>query len=192
MREATVSRKTAETSVKVRVNLDGKGESQVDTGIPFLDHMLKTLSKHSMIDIHVEAKGDLKHHLIEDVGITLGEALLKALGGKEGIFRFGSCMVPMDDALVSVALDCGGRPYARIDLKLRGEEVEDVKAEDVVHFLTSFANAARINLHVNVMCGENDHHKVEATFKALAVALRKAIEVDSRRAGEVPSVKGEL
>lgn len=192
MREASVNRKTAETNVKVKVNLDGKGEGQADTGIRFLDHMLKTLSKHSLIDIYVSAEGDLEHHLIEDVGITLGEAILKALGGKEGIFRFGSCLAPMDDALVSVSLDCGGRPYVKIDLKLEGEEVEGVKAQDIIHFFVSFANAARINLHINTIYGENDHHKVEAAFKALAVALRKAVEIDRRRLGEVPSVKGGL
>ncbi|MEM2046368.1 MAG: imidazoleglycerol-phosphate dehydratase HisB [Candidatus Jordarchaeales archaeon] len=192
MREATVNRKTAETNVKVKVNLDGEGKGEINTDIRFLDHMLKTLSKHSLIDISVSAEGDLEHHLIEDVGLTLGEAILKALGNKEGIFRFGSSLVPMDDALVSVSLDCGGRPYAKIDLKLEGEEVEGVKKQDITHFFVSFANSARINLHINTIYGENDHHKVEAAFKALAIALRKAIEVDSRRKGEIPSIKGGL
>ncbi len=191
MREASVNRKTTETNVKVKVNLDGEGKGEANTGIRFLDHMLKTLSKHSLIDISVSAEGDLEHHLIEDVGLTLGEAILKALGNKEGVFRFGNSLVPMDDALVSVSLDCGGRPHAKVDLKLEGD-VEGVNKQDIIHFFVSFANAARINLHVNAVYGENDHHKVEAAFKALAIALRKAVEVDPRRGREIPSVKGGL
>ncbi len=192
MREAAIHRKTAETEVNVKVNLDGRGEGRISTGIRFLDHMLETLSKHSLIDIFVDAKGDLDHHVIEDVGITLGEAILKALGKKKGIFRFGSSVAPMDDALVAVALDCGGRAYVKVNLRLEGEEVEGVKAQDIIHFFTSFANAAQINLHINTIYGENDHHKVEAAFKALAMALRRSVEIDPRRGEEIPSVKGGI
>ncbi|MHA1606534.1 MAG: imidazoleglycerol-phosphate dehydratase HisB [Candidatus Freyarchaeota archaeon] len=192
MREAAVSRKTAETKVKVKVNLDGSGVGEAKTGVKFLDHMLKTFSKHSLIDVSVEAEGDLKHHVIEDVGITLGEALKKALGDKKGIFRFGSCVIPMDDALVAVALDCGGRPYASIDLKLEGSQVEDMASQEVKHFFVSLANSLGLNLHINTLYGENDHHKVEAAFKAVAVALRQAVSIDPRRKGEVASLKEML
>ncbi|MCP8317581.1 MAG: imidazoleglycerol-phosphate dehydratase HisB [archaeon] len=191
MREAQFERKTSETEVKVRVNLDGKGKSSVKTGLKFLDHMLKTLSTHSLIDISITAKGDLKHHLVEDVAIGLGEALKNALGNREGINRFGSSMVPMDCSLAIAAIDLVKRPYSVVDLKIEGKAIEDIKTEDIYHFLKSLSSSLEANLHLQVQYGSNDHHKIEAAFKALALSLRQATSIDSRRKG-VPSAKGAI
>ncbi len=191
MREAQFERKTSETEVNVRVNLDGEGKSSVKTGLKFLDHMLKTLSTHSLIDISITAKGDLKHHLVEDVAIGLGEALKSALGNREGINRFGSSMVPMDCSLAIAAIDLVKRPYSVIDLKIEGKVIEDIKTEDIYHFLKSLSSSLEANLHLQVQYGSNDHHKIEATFKALALSLRQATSIDSRRKG-IPSAKGAI
>ncbi len=175
----------------MKVNLDGQGAAEVETGIEFLDHMLKSLATHSLIDITAKAEGDLTHHTIEDVAICLGEAVLKALGSASGITRFGYAIVPMDCSLALAAVDLAKRPYVVVDLKLRGKKVEDMPCENIMHFLETLAMALRANVHVMVQYGSNDHHKVEAAFKALALSLRQAVSIDSRRSG-VPSSKGVI
>ena len=191
MRVGEVSRKTSETDVNVKVYLDGSGISEVETGIKFLDHMLKSLATHSLIDITAKAKGDMTHHTLEDVAICLGEAILKALGSASGITRFGYAIVPMDCSLALAAVDLAKRPYVVVDLKLRGKKVEDMPCENIMHFLETLAMALRSNVHIWVQYGANDHHKVEAAFKALALALRQAVSLDPRRGG-IPSSKGVI
>lgn len=191
MRKAQFERKTSETEVNIKVNLNGEGKSSVKTGLKFLNHMIKTLSTHSLIDINIIAKGDLRHHLIEDIAIGLGEALKNALGNREGINRFGSSIVPMDCSLAIAAIDLVKRPYSVIDLKLEGKAVEDMKTEDIYHFLKSLSSSLEANLHLQVQYGLNDHHKIEAAFKALALSLRQAVSIDSRRKG-IPSAKGAI
>jgi len=191
MRIGEVSRKTGETDVQVKVNLDGSGSAETNAGVGFLDHMLNSLATHSLIDITVKATGDLTHHILEDVAICLGEALLKALGDAEGIRRFGYAIVPMDCSLAFAAVDLAKRPYVKVDLKLRGEKIEDMPCENIYHFLETLAMALRANMHVWVQYGSNDHHKVEAAFKALALSLRQAVSIDPRRSG-VPSSKGVI
>ena len=191
MREGQFERKTSETEVKVKVNLDREGKNNVETGLRFLNHMIKTLSTHSLIDISITAKGDLKHHLVEDVAIGLGEALKKALGNREGIIRFGSSIVPMDCSLAISAIDLIKRPYSVIDLKIEGKTVEDMKTEDIYHFLKSLSSSLEANLHLQVQYGSNDHHKIEAAFKALALSLRHATSIDPKRKG-IPSAKGAM
>ena len=193
MRKAKVKRETLETRVEAEINLDGTGKGNIQTGIRFLDHQLRTRSKHSLKDLDVKAEGDLNHHIVEDVALTMGEALAKALGKKKGIFRYGWAITPMDDALVLVSVDIGGRSYAALDLSLSRAAIEDMESEDVEHFLLSFAQTAKMNLHAKVLYGSNNHHKVEALFKALAISLRQAVSIDPRRGeSEVPSLKGEL
>jgi imidazoleglycerol-phosphate dehydratase len=193
MRNAKVKRETLETKVEVEIDLDGTGKGNIQTGINFLDHQLRTLSKHSLIDIDIKAEGDLSHHIIEDTALTLGDALTKALGKKKGIFRFGWAITPMDDALALVSIDISGRSYVNLDLDFKEVTIEDMEAEDIEHFLFSFAQTANINLHTKILYGENNHHKVEALFKALALSLRQAVSIDPRRGeDEVPSVKGAL
>ncbi len=184
-------RKTRETNIQVKVNLDGTGTTEVCTGTDFLDHMLKSLATHSLIDITVAATGDLKHHLVEDVAICLGEALLKALGDASGISRFGHAIVPMDCSLAIAAIDLSKRPYAKISLKLRGKKVEEMPCDNICHFLETLAMSMRANLHIWIQYGSNDHHKAEAAFKALAIALRKAVSFDPQRIG-IPSSKGTI
>lgn len=191
MRKAQFERKTSETEVNIRVNLNGEGKSSVRTGLKFLNHMIKTLSTHSLIDINIIAKGDLRHHLIEDIAIGLGEALKNALGNREGINRFGSSIVPMDCSLAIAAIDLVKRPYSVIDLKLEGKAVEDMKTEDIYHFLKSLSSSLEANLHLQVQYGLNDHHKIEAAFKALALSLRQAASLDPGRKG-IPSAKGAI
>ena len=191
MREAQFERKTTETEVNVKINLDGRGKSTVKTRIKFLDHMIKTLSTHSMMDIEITAKGDLEHHIVEDVAIALGEAIKKALGDREGIYRFGSSTVPMDCSLANVALDLVKRPYSVINLNVEGKSVGDMLTEDINHFLNSMASSLEANIHIQVQYGENDHHKIEAAFKALALSLREALSRDPKRKG-VPSAKGAI
>lgn len=191
MRTGKTTRKTLETSVKVEVDLDGEGRCEAETGIKYLDHMINTLSKHSLIDMKVKASGDLKHHVVEDTAITLGEALSKALGDKKGVFRFGYATVPMDDALASVSLDLVKRPYSIVSLKMERERVEDMVKEDIQHFLQSLIQSLEATVHIHVDYGEDDHHKVEAAFKALALALRQAVSLDVRRSSP-PSAKGVM
>jgi len=191
MRTEEIYRKTKETEVQVKVNLDGEGKANIATGVPFLDHMLTSLATHSLVDITTSVKGDLVHHCVEDLAISLGEALNKALGTREGIARFGNAAAPMDCSLAFAAVDLVKRPYFKIDLKLRGKKVEDMPTEDIVHFFESFATSLGSNLHVFVEYGNNDHHKAEAAVKALALSLRQATAIDPRRKG-IPSSKGVI
>ena len=191
MRKEEVYRKTKETEVKVSVNLDGEGKATVNTAVPFLDHMLTLLATHSLIDITAFVKGDLVHHSVEDLSIGLGEAIDKALGTRDGIARFGNAATPMDCSLAFAAIDLVKRPYFKIDLKLKGKKVEEMPTEDINHFLESLATALQANVHIFVEYGSNDHHKVEAAVKALALSLRQAVAMDPRRKG-VPSSKGVI
>jgi len=192
MRKAKVERKTAEVDITVKLNIDGEGKGEVETGFKFLDHLLITLAKHALFDVTVKAKGELKHHVCEDVALTLGEALQKAIAEKRGIRRFGSAHVPMDDSLARAAVDLGGRAYSNLDLKLSQPQIEDLKTEDIEHFFNSLAQASKSNLHLTVLYGTNDHHKIEAAVKALALALREAVTLESRMGFEIPSAKGVL
>ena len=194
-RRADVERQTRETNVSLGLELDGLGRYDVSTGIGMFDHMLEQLARHSLIDLRVDATGDIErdpHHLIEDVGLVLGQALNEALGKRRGISRFGHAFAPMDEALALVAVDLGGRPYAAIDAKFDREDIGQLPAENVKHFLEAFAQEGRLNLHVRLLSGENDHHRVEAIFKALARALRAAVTIDERIADQVPSTKEVL
>jgi imidazoleglycerol-phosphate dehydratase len=191
MRTEEVYRKTRETEVTVKVNLDGEGKADVNTSVSFLDHLIASFATHSLIDVTAKVKGDLKHHAIEDLAICLGEALNKALGTRDGITRFGYAAAPMDCSLAFAAVDLVKRPYFKIDLKLRGKKVEDMATEDIVHFFESFATSLAANVHVFTQYGSNDHHKAEAAIKALALSLRQAIAMDPRRKG-VPSSKGVI
>jgi imidazoleglycerol-phosphate dehydratase len=189
-RTGEAKRKTKEVVIHVWVDLDGRGVFKGRSGSAFLDHMLITLSKHSQIDINVQAVGDLKHHIIEDLAITLGKALDSSLGDKAGITRFGFAYVPMDDSLARVVIDLGGRAYTKIYLGVKSESIEDTKVEDLLHFLEALAQSMQCNLHIRVLYGSNDHHRVEAAVKALALALKTA--VSKSVAKEIPSAKGEI
>jgi len=191
LRTQEVYRKTKETEVRVKVNLDGEGKTAVATSVPFLDHMLTSLATHSLIDIEASVKGDLVHHMVEDLALGLGEALNKALGTREGITRFGNAAAPMDCSLAFATVDLIKRPYFKIDLKLRGKKVEDMPTEDILHFFESLTQTLQANLHIFVEYGSNDHHKAEAATKALALSLRQATAMDPRRKG-VPSSKGVI
>jgi len=191
LRRKRIRRETRETEISVEVDLDGSGESSIQTPYAFFGHMLCSLSTHSLIDMTVEARGDLRHHVIEDTALALGYALKGALGDMEGIARFGFALVPMDCSLASCALDIGGRPYAKVELSAEDGSIEGVAVEDLTHFLESMATALGANIHVDVKYGRNDHHKVEAAFKALALSLRQASSLDPRREG-VPSSKGAI
>jgi imidazoleglycerol-phosphate dehydratase len=191
MRMDEVFRKTKETEVTAKVNLDGEGKAEVATGIAFFDHLLTSFATHSLIDLTAKVKGDLKHHAIEDLAIGLGEALSKALGSRDGIARFGFAAVPMDDSLAFAAIDLVKRPYAVVNLKLRGKKVEDMATEDIVHFFETLATSLCGNIHVWTEYGGNDHHKAEAAVKALALSLKQATSMDPRRKG-VPSSKGVI
>jgi imidazoleglycerol-phosphate dehydratase len=191
MRKGEIYRKTKETEVNVKVNLDGEGKADICTGVSFFDHMLTSFATHSLIDIDVKAEGDLSHHIVEDLAICLGEALSQALGNREGISRFGYALAPMDCSLAAAAVDLVKRPYFRIDLKLRGKKIEDMQTEDINHFFETLATSLCANVHVDVQYGNNDHHKAEAAIKALALSLRNAVVQDPRRKG-VPSSKGVI
>jgi imidazoleglycerol-phosphate dehydratase len=189
-----VRRKTMETDVAVELNLDGHGESTVETGIPFLDHMLAQLAKHGLFDLKIQAKGDLEvdyHHTVEDIGLTLGEAFEKALGDKAGIRRYGSALVPMDETLVTVAVDLGGRPYFVFQAPQLQGVIGSFHTELVKEFFKALVNTLKANIHILLQYGENRHHVVEAMFKGLAQALDQATALDPRRSG-IPSTKGKL
>ncbi|MGQ9517505.1 MAG: imidazoleglycerol-phosphate dehydratase HisB [Anaerolineae bacterium] len=193
-RTAHVQRQTRETAVEVWLNLDGAGEADIHSGIPFLDHLLSHVAVHGLLDLRVQAQGDLQvdeHHTVEDIAIVLGQALEQALGRREGIRRMGEAHVPMDEALAFVAVDLSGRPYAVIDTAFARPAVGALGTDMIPHFLETLAVHARMTLHARVLCGRNDHHRAEALFKALGRALREAVEIDPRRAG-VPSTKGVL
>jgi imidazoleglycerol-phosphate dehydratase len=190
-RTGNVVRTTRETKVEARVEIDGTGNAMAKTTIPFLDHLLVTLAAHSFVNIEVVASGDLAHHVVEDVAITLGEAMSKALGNREGVTRFGWALVPMDDALALASVDLARRPFTSIDLKIANSDIEGLKNEDIYHFVNSFATSLEASLHLRVQYGGNDHHKIEAAFKALALSLRQACTIDTRRRGP-PSSKGAI
>lgn len=194
-RFATVNRQTKETRIEVQILLDGSGKQDTNTGEPFFDHMLNQLAKHSGMDLYVRCEGDLEidcHHSVEDTGIALGQAFAEALRDKLGIRRFASATVPMDEALASVNIDLSGRPYLHYDVDLAAEQLGSFETETVPEFLRAFAQNAQLCLHVNVPYGVNTHHKIEAIFKALAVALKEAISIDPRHADSLPSTKGVL
>lgn len=193
-RIAEVSRQTQETRVRLKLNLDGTGTSEIETGVGFFDHMLELLCRHSLIDLSVSAEGDLEvdaHHTVEDVGIVFGQAIEKALGDKRGIYRYGWAIIPMDETLAQVALDLSGRPALVYQVPFGGETLGNLPTELVEEFFRALANNARMNLHINVPYGGNDHHKAEAVFKAVAKALRQATSPDPRNSA-VPSTKGTL
>jgi imidazoleglycerol-phosphate dehydratase len=191
-RKATVARRTTETSVKVEINIDGRSQFEVTTGIRFFDHMLCQLAQHGIFDLKVSANGSDQHHVVEDVAIALGRAFSQALGEKQGIIRMGHAIVPMDDALAMVALDISGRGHAFVEDGLKEAYISEMHSDLVHHFFVSFAAEARINIHAEVMRGKNDHHKAEALFKALARALDSATRIDQRIADVIPSTKDKL
>lgn len=194
-RSATVSRRTGETDIEVALDLDGTGACDVQTGVGFFDHMLNALGRHLLMDLSVHAKGDTwvdDHHTVEDTGIVLGQALREALGDKRGIRRFGSCMVPLDEALVMAAVDISGRGELFWDVPISAQKVGTFDTELGHEFFAGLARDAGITLHLRLVCGENAHHILEATFKAAARALREAVEPDPRMAGSIPSTKGSL
>jgi imidazoleglycerol-phosphate dehydratase len=194
-RSATINRRTNETKIDVTLNLDGSGQYVTETGIGFFDHMLSHIAKHGVFDLDVRATGDLhidQHHTVEDCGIALGEALAAAVGDKAGLVRAGSAFMPLDEALAFATVDLSGRPYAQLDLKLFGRDIGGMPPDLFGHFLESFAFAAKANINVQTLAGVNDHHKIEACFKALARALDSATRIDPRRKGDVPSTKGVI
>ena len=194
-RQATIQRKTKETEITASVDLDGSGQFDVATGIGFLDHMLEQLARHSMIDITLQAKGDLHidfHHTAEDSGIVLGQAVAKALGDKKGIARYGMAYLPMDETLTRVALDVSGRPFLVWDVDFTRSKIGEMDTELFREWFQAFAQHAGITLHVETLYGENSHHIAETCYKALARALRQAIAIDPRQSGRVPSTKGQL
>jgi len=192
-RTATITRETGETKISVDFSLDGRGKFEIVTGSKIFDHMLTHIAQHGLFDITISASSwDNKHHMVEDVAISLGQALNKALGDKRGITRMGHAIVPMDDALALVAVDLSGRGYAVIDKFFKSKKIDDLESDLMRHFLETFALEAKLNLHAKVLAGINDHHKVEAIFKALGRALDSATKIDARLTGKVPSTKGMI
>ena len=194
-RAATIHRKTNETEIKLRLNLDGRGTSKISTGIRFLDHMLDLVARHGAFDLYIEAKGDLdvdQHHTVEDTGIALGEAVGKAIGDKRGILRAGYFLMPMDETLAAAAIDLSGRPHCVVTGKISTKRVGDFQTELTEDFFQGFAQAARANVHLRVVYGRSSHHQVEALFKAFARALRFAVSRDKRLRNVLPSTKGLL
>ncbi len=194
-RIAEVTRNTAETRIRVKVNLDGTGLSKLSTGIGFFDHMLDQISRHGLIDLEIHAEGDLHidgHHTVEDVGITLGQAVLKALGDKKGIRRYGYAYVPLDEALSRVVMDLSGRPGLEMHVPFKSGMVGAFDTQLAHEFFQGFVNHAGVTLHIDNLKGENAHHQAETVFKAFARALRSAIELDPRALGTIPSTKGSL
>jgi imidazoleglycerol-phosphate dehydratase len=194
-RTAEVTRNTAETQITVRVNLDGTGKAKLSTGIGFFDHMLDQIARHGLVDLDIEAKGDLHidgHHTVEDVGITLGQAVHKAIGDKKGIRRYGHAYVPLDEALSRVVIDFSGRPGLIMNVPFKSGMIGTFDSQLAHEFFQGFVNHAFVTLHIDNLRGENAHHQCETVFKAFARALRAAVELDSRSAGTVPSTKGSL
>ena len=195
MRRAIVERKTRETEISVEIFLDGQGRSDIETGIGFLDHMLDQLARHSLIDLTVRAKGDLHidfHHTTEDCGIAIGEALSKALGNRQGINRYGDALIPMDETLTRVAVDASNRPYLIWKVALHRPKLGEMDTELFKEFFQALAQSGGLTLHIENLYGKNTHHIVESYFKAVARALRRAVEIDPRRADAIPSTKGVL
>jgi imidazoleglycerol-phosphate dehydratase len=195
VRTAEVERKTKETQIRVRLDLDGTGRARLASGIPFLDHMLDQVARHGMIDLEIEAKGDLDidaHHTVEDIGITLGQAITKAIGDKAGVRRFGHAYVPLDEALSRVVVDFSGRPGLEYHVPFTRALIGEFDVDLVHEFFQGFVNHAQVTLHVDNLRGDNAHHQCETVFKAFARALRMACELDPRTQGTVPSTKGSL
>jgi len=195
MRIAEVSRNTLETQISVSINLDGTGVSKFSTGLAFLDHMLDQIARHGMMDISVEAKGDLHidaHHTVEDIGITLGQAFVKAIGDKKGICRYGHAYVPLDEALSRVVLDLSGRPGLEFGVEFARARIGDFDVDLIHEFFQGFVNHAQVTLHIDNLRGDNAHHQAETIFKAFGRALRMAVQADARMAGIMPSTKGAL
>lgn len=195
MRSATITRNTLETQITVEINLDGTGASEFNSGLGFLDHMLDQISRHGMMDIKVQAKGDLHidaHHTVEDIGITLGQAFAKAIGDKKGIRRYGHAYVPLDEALSRVVLDISGRPGLEFDCNFTRAAIGDFDVDLIHEFFQGFVNHANVSLHIDNLKGKNSHHQAETIFKAFGRALRMAVELDARMAGIMPSTKGSL
>jgi len=188
-RLSTIKRETKETNISLELNIDGSGNWEMNTGLRMFDHLLAQLAQHGLFDIKISATGDDQHHLVEDVALCLGRAFGEALGEKRGITRMASALVPMDDALVMVAIDIGGRGYTVLDLPFSDNDMAGFPTDLIRHFLESFAPEARLNLHAKIVYGTNDHHKAEALFKALGRALDTATRIDERIAGELPSTK---
>ena len=194
-RKAKISRKTKETSIAVEVNIDGKGKYKIETGIGFLDHMLEQLSKHSLMDISVKAKGDTHidlHHTTEDTGIAIGEAINKAAGNRKGIKRYAHALIPMDETLTRVAIDVSNRPYLIWKVNLKVEKLGEMDTELFKEWFQAFSQSAGITLHIENIYGENSHHKIESCFKGLARSLKDAFEIDKRIKSSIPSTKGKL
>ena len=194
-RAAKADRKTTETQIALSVNLDGNGKASLATGVPFLDHMLDQVARHAMLDLDIEAKGDLQidaHHTVEDVGITLGQAVARAIGDKKGIRRYGHAYVPLDEALSRVVIDFSGRPGLEYHVQFKRALIGEFDVDLVHEFFQGFANHAQVTLHIDNLRGDNAHHQCETMFKAFARALRMALEPDPRAAGTVPSTKGTL
>jgi imidazoleglycerol-phosphate dehydratase len=194
-RTATIHRKTKETDIRLRLNLDGRGKARIATGIRFFDHMLDLVARHGAFDLEIDARGDLdvdQHHTVEDVGITLGEAVQKALGSKLGILRAGYFLIPMDETLAAAAVDLGGRPHCVVKAKIAAKRVGDFQVELMEDFFQGFAQAAKANVHLRSLYGRSSHHQVEAIFKAFARALRFGVSRDKRLRQVLPSTKGLL
>lgn len=189
MRAVKIERKTTETDINIFLNIDGKGDYKIDTGTKFFDHMLTSFARHGSFDLKIAATGDNEHHIVEDVGIALGEAFKKALGDKRGIKRFGFSIIPMDDVLMLVSVDLGGRSYCANNVKFRKKKIEDLSSEMIGHFLESLSHEMRMNLHIKLLDGKNEHHKAEALFKSLAIALGEACDIIGE---DIPSTKGVL
>ena len=190
-RSSNVSRKTSETEIDIKMNLDGSGNYNISTGVNFFNHMLESFSKHSMIDLDIQASGDVEiddHHTIEDVGILLGEAFSEAIGDKKGIKRMAHAIVPMDESVATVAIDISGRSYCNMNFSFKNEKIGDMTSDIVIHFFESFASSAKINIYCTAE-GANDHHKAEAIFKAFAKSLKEAIKIEH---DQIPSTKGVL
>ncbi len=194
-RQASLHHQTSETDITIHLNLDGQGKTEIQTGIGFLNHMLRHLAFHGLFDLEVRASGDLEvdpHHTVEDCALALGKAFDQALGDRAGIVRMGSCFTPMDESLAFVCVDLSGRPYTVMQGEWHAPNVGSLPTSLIPHFLESFAVAARCNLHANILYGRDDHHQAEALFKALGRALEAAARIDPRRQGSIPSTKGSL
>lgn len=195
MRHAEVTRNTLETRISLKIDLDGTGKASLDTGVPFLDHMLEQVARHGMMDLHVSAKGDLHidaHHTVEDIGITVGQAFAQAIGDKKGLRRYGHSYVPLDEALSRVVVDLSGRPGMEFNVEFRRARIGEFDVDLINEFFQGFVNHAMVTLHVDNLSGRNAHHQAETIFKAFGRALRMAAEPDPRAAGTIPSTKGSL
>jgi imidazoleglycerol-phosphate dehydratase len=192
MRKVNVKRKTKEVDITLELDIDGKGNTNINTGIKFLDHLLITLAKHGLFNLKIKAEGDLKHHISEDIALILGEAFNKITSNKKGIKRFGSAHVPMDESLARATVDLGGRAYCIRNLRLMQNQIEDLKTEDIEHFFDSLAQTSKANIHITVLYGSNEHHKIEAAIKALALAFRQAFTMEPRIKDQIPSAKGVI